>query len=89
MTESIILGLPKLSESQQACVDVLREAVEQAESGNVYSVGIIVCMKTGYATVMAGSGAADLNLGCDSLKRKILDAIEGGNVKRSKIERVR
>jgi hypothetical protein len=88
MTQTpIILGLPKLSESQQACVDLLRESLEQAESGNIHTIGIIVCMKTGYATVMAGTQAGDLNLGCDSLKNKILAAIEGGNVKRSSIVR--
>jgi hypothetical protein len=70
-----------LNEAQQACVDLLTEALNEARSGAISSVGIIVCMKSGYATVMAGSAAADLNLGCDSLKRKIIDAVE--NDKRS------
>ena len=66
-----------LNEAQQACVDLLVETLEQAKLGRIQSIGIIVCMKSGYATVMAGTGAADLNLGCDSLKAKILGAVEG------------
>ena len=86
----ILLGLPSLSESQQACVDLLRETLNEAEAGNIHTIGIVVCMKTGYATVMAGAAAGDLNLGCDSLKNKIRCAVEeDGNVKRPKIERVR
>lgn len=68
-----------LNEAQQACISLLREALEQAEGGHITSIGIVVCLPSGYATVMAGSQAADLNLGCDSLKAKILNAVEGGN----------
>lgn len=77
----IMLNAKPLSEAQQACVDLLVEAVEEARAGKIYSVGIVACMKTGYAVVMAGPHAADLNLGCDSLKKKILDAVEEGNRK--------
>jgi hypothetical protein len=65
-----------LNDDQIEVVDLLKEALAQALEGNVSSVAVIACMKTGYATVMAGRQAADLNLGCDSLKRKILDAVE-------------
>ena len=65
-----------LTEDQIAVVDVLKEALAQALEGNITSVGIVVCMKTGYATEVEGRQAADLNLGCDSLKRRILDATE-------------
>lgn len=85
------IGRAPLTEGQQACVDLLKEALAEAERGNIGSIGIVVCMKTGFATVMAGTQAADLNLGCDDLKRKILDAVLGGNVARpaSKIIRAR
>ena len=54
MASSIIFSSAKpLSEAQQACVDLLEEALEEARAGAIYSVGIVVCMKTGYATVMA------------------------------------
>lgn len=78
-----ILGqTPKLGESEQACVELLQETLDLALEGKIASVGIVVCMDGGYASVMAGSKAADLNLGVDSLKRKIIDAVEQGNVKR-------
>jgi hypothetical protein len=65
-----------LSDAQQDCVDKLREALEEAERGNVYTVGIVVCMAKGYGAVVGGTKAAELNLGLDSLKRKILDSLE-------------
>jgi len=66
-----------LSEAQQACIELLREALKEAESGHIHSIGIAVCLESGYATVMAGSRAAELNMACDSLKKKILNAVEG------------
>lgn len=71
-----------LTEDQIAVVDVLKEALAQALEGNITSVGIVACMKTGYATEVAGRQAADLNLGCDSLKRRILDATEFAGAQR-------
>lgn len=65
-----------LNEDQIAVVDVLKEALAQALEGHITSVGIVACMKTGYATEVAGRQAADLNLGCDSLKKRILEATE-------------
>ena len=71
---------PILNEMQLACVSVLEEALAQAKKGNVTTIGLIVCMPTGFATIMQGTQAADLNLGCDDLKRKILEAVTSGNV---------
>lgn len=78
-----IVGLnPKLSEDQLAVVEICKETLAQALEGSISSIGIVVCMKTGYATVMAGRQAADLNLGCDSLKGKILNAVENAGAER-------
>lgn len=78
---AILLNAPKaiLTEGQQAVVELLEQTIEQARMGGINSIGIVVCMKSGYATVMAGTQAADLNLGCDSLKKKILDAVENSD----------
>ncbi len=73
-----ILNLKPLSEASQACVDMLEETLEQARSGSIETIAVIACFKTGYATAMSGSNAAQLNMGCDSLKRKILNAVESG-----------
>ena len=75
MTKPLLLP-EKLSSMQQDCVDVLREALAQAEAGKIHSLGIVLCMYSGYATTMAGPKAAELNLGCDSLKKKILAEVE-------------
>lgn len=77
MTKPLIIGVePKLSKDQQDCVDVLEEALTQARAGKIHTLGMVACMERGYATIIAGPHAADLNLGCDSLKRKILDSVE-------------
>lgn len=75
---SKILGLTQpLTDDQIQVIDILKETLAQAIEGNFTSIGIVVCMKKGYAHAMAGSQAADLNLGCDSLKAAILGAVEG------------
>jgi hypothetical protein len=87
MTSPLILngiGHPALTETQSACCALLREALAEAERGNISSIGIVVCMKGGFASVMAGMQAGDLNLGCDELKAKILEAVRGGNVAKPK-----
>lgn len=65
-----------LTEDQKAVCELLKEALAQALEGKITSVAIVVCMKNGYAHVMAGRQAGDLNLGCDSLKNAILARVE-------------
>jgi hypothetical protein len=72
----IIGAEPKLSEDQVAVIDLLKEALAQALAGEITSIGIVCCMKNGYAHVMAGRQAADLNMGCDSMKLEILSRVE-------------
>jgi hypothetical protein len=87
MNGPFIMGIaaePLLNDTQQACVDLLREVAKEAEAGHVFGVGIVVCMDGGWASVMAGTRPGDLNLGCDDLKAKILDAVTSGNVARPK-----
>lgn len=84
MSKPRIIGTP-LSEDQTAIVDLLKEALAQALEGNIKTVGVVACLDGGFATVMAGRQAADLNLGCDELKRKILEAVtEGSEEKQSR-----
>ena len=81
-----------LDQNQQDCVDLLREALAEAERGSVSTIGIILCLKGGFSAVMAGSRAGDLNLGCDDLKARILSAITSGPAAQraaSKIARIR
>lgn len=86
---AIILNAPKavLTEGQQAVVEMLEQTLEQAQTGKINALAIVVCFATGYATAMTGSNGAHLNLGCDSLKKKILDAVEGGGERKSGIIR--
>ena len=82
---STILNLQNSEDQrdQVAIVDLLKEALAQALEGKITSVGVIACMKGGYAHVIAGRQAADLNLGCDSLKRKILEMTEKEGARRA------
>lgn len=61
---------------QAQVIDSLKEALALALEGAVTSVGLIICMKNGYATHLAGRQASDLYMGCGSLQRKILSAVE-------------
>lgn len=88
----IIGSAPVLPPHNQACVDLLTDALEEALKGRISSLALVVCMDDGIATVMAGGNGGALNIGCDDLKRKIHAAMfEDGNVakKKSNVLRVR
>lgn len=67
---------PKLSEDQIAVIEICKETLAQAIEGSISSIGIVACMKSGYATVVAGRQASDIYMGAGSLQKKILDAVE-------------
>jgi len=77
MTAIMVPHASHLDEDQIAIVDLLKEALAEALEGNITTIGIVVCMKGGFASVMAGKQAGDLNLGCDDLKQRIRDAVTG------------
>lgn len=81
----ITRGPQVLEPMQQACVDVLTDALEEAMKGRISSVALIVCMDDGIGTTMAGTNGLALNIGCDKVKREILEAIFlDGNVAKKK-----
>ena len=71
-----LVGAKKLSEDQLQIVEILKETLAQTLEGNITSIGIVACMKTGYATLMGGRQASDLYMGAASLQKKILDTVE-------------
>lgn len=91
-TVPLISITPPLDKMQQACVELLADALDEATKGKIRSVAIVVCMDDGIATVMAGTNGLALNLGCDDIKHKIhAEIFKGGNVapKKSAIMRAR
>ena len=91
-SSGVLRAANTLDDMQQACVDLLSDALEEATKGRINSVAIVVCMDGGIATVMAGRNGGALNIGCDDLKKKIHAAMfEDGNVaqKKSSILQVR
>lgn len=73
MTELLnVNGTKSLNPDQIAVVDLVKECLAQALEGNITSIAIVACMSKGFAHVMAGRQAAELNLGCDALKAEIL-----------------
>lgn len=70
-----ILRASGLSESQEACVEILEQALDLAREGKIEAVAVVTCMKDGFASASAGRRAGDLHLGCADLQRKILDAV--------------
>lgn len=78
MTAPLIgINGPLLDDNQQQVVDVLTQALELAKAGEINTVGVLACFKSGYASVMGGTDAGSLNLAADDLKRKILDNVTG------------
>jgi len=77
-----LIGTP-LSDDQVAIIDMLKETLAQALEGNFTTIGIVVCLKEGFASVMAGHDAGSLNLACDDLKYKIHDAVTGATAERT------
>lgn len=69
-----------LNEDQKAVVELLMQALEQAEKGNIDAVGVICCMKNGFASVMAGRRAGDLYMAAGEMQDRILKEVTSGNV---------
>ena len=80
----IIGAKPKLTEDQIAVIDLCKETLAQALDGKISSIAIVACMGSGYAHVMAGRQAGDLNMGCDSLKAAILERVERAGAQRTR-----
>lgn len=80
MSKPQIIGLPglkkPLTEDQKAVIEIAKETLAQALEGEISSIAIVACMKSGYATIVAGRQAADLYMGAGSLQKKIMDAVE-------------
>ena len=74
--------LPTLTQDQIQIVEILKETLAQALEGKISTIGIIACFEDGFASVMGGSAAGALNLGCDDLKIKILQAVVGAGQKK-------
>lgn len=80
MIKSIIKPIG-LTESQQACVDLLTDALEEAVKGKITSLALVVCMNDGIASTMAGTQAGDLMLGIEQLRHNIrAEIFDRGNV---------
>lgn len=86
---NLISAKPPLTEDQEYCASLLREALALAEEGKVNSLCMVVCMEGGFATVMGGRRGADLHVGCHDLQAKILAELTGGNVARPRSNIIR
>ena len=67
-------GGSALNQDQIEIVDALKEALAMALEGQIHTMGIVLCLEDGSATLMGGRNAAALNIGVDHLKAKILSA---------------
>lgn len=76
MTGPKIVTPPKpLSQDQIAIVDMIKELLALCLEGQITTIGIVGCREEGFFTAMRGRQAADLNLACDELKKRILDEV--------------
>ncbi len=71
-----------LSEDQIDIVDMIKELLALCLEGKISTIGIVGCREDGFFTAMRGRQAADLNLACDELKKRILDEVLDGTAER-------
>lgn len=64
-----------LTEDQVEIVDMIKELLALCLEGKVTTIGIVGCRHEGFFSAMKGRQAADLNLACDELKKRILDEV--------------
>ena len=72
-----------LSEDQIDIVEMIKELLALCLEGKISTVGIVGCREDGFFTAMRGRQAADLNLACDELKKRILDEVLDGTAERN------
>lgn len=65
----------KLSPDQIEIVDMIKELLALCLEGQITTIGIVGCREAGFFSAMRGRQAADLNLACDELKKRILDEV--------------
>jgi hypothetical protein len=88
MTTPILLSPNPLNDDQLDCVEKVAEVLELAKAGEIFTVGIVVCMKKGFATTIGGTDAGSLNLGLDAMKVRILERVTDEGVKRGGVSRI-
>lgn len=76
MTGPTLITPPKpLSKEQIEVIDMIKELLAIALEGQITTIGIVGCRGEGFFSAMRGRQAADLNLACDELKKRILDEV--------------
>jgi len=65
----------ELSAAQKECIKLLKDALDSAEKGDIWSCILVACGPNDFGTAMAGSDAPRLNLGLDAAKATILDRV--------------
>lgn len=73
----------KLSDDQVEIVDMIKELLALCLEGKITTIGIVGCREDGFFTAMRGRQAADLNLACDELKKRILEEVLDTTAERS------
>lgn len=61
--------------AQAACIQLLEQVLATARAGDVRSVCIVACGPGGFGASFAGPDAPQLNLGLDSAKASIMQAV--------------
>lgn len=78
----VIKPTQSLTQEQVDIVDMIKELLALALEGKISTVGIVGCREEGFFSAMCGRQAADLNLACDELKKRILEEVLSGTRER-------
>ncbi len=76
MSDKIITPNAPLTERQIDIVAKIKELLDLALKGEINSVALVGCKKSGFFTAIGGLQAAELNLAFDHLKKQILETVD-------------
>jgi hypothetical protein len=66
-----------LRPDQKECIELLRNLLQSAERGDVWSCVVVACGPGDFGIAIAGTDAPRLNLGLDAAKQTILERVTG------------
>lgn len=67
----------EMSAAQKECITLLKDMLENAEKGEIWSLVVVACGPNDFGSAMAGSDAPRMLLGLEVAKISIMDRVTG------------
>ena len=66
-------AISSMSPAQRECIDLLKQALESAENGDVHACVVVAVGPSDFGIAMAGSDAPKMYMGCGVAQRTLLE----------------